>query len=75
MKTRLNRDGSTGKTDVSVVMTTTDSAGLTASVVVAISVVDVNDNVPTFAQSVYYWNITENSTSGKTPVSCLQNVF
>ncbi|XP_041372466.1 protocadherin beta-9-like [Gigantopelta aegis] len=62
-KTRLDRDGAAGKTDVSVTVTVTDSASFTSSVDVTLRVLDINDNVPQFTQSVYYVNVTENSTA------------
>ncbi|XP_041349470.1 protocadherin Fat 4-like [Gigantopelta aegis] len=60
----LDYDGSNGLRHLDdLILVVEDSAQMTANVSLNLTLLDVNDNSPTFSQSIYYANITENSNA------------
>ncbi|XP_041365606.1 cadherin-23-like [Gigantopelta aegis] len=66
VKQRIDHEGSSAVSSLKVTITVRDQGGLTDSADLIFTVLDVNDNFPTFSQSVYTVNITEETAiSGK----------
>ncbi|XP_067685338.1 fat-like cadherin-related tumor suppressor homolog [Haliotis asinina] len=64
VKEKLNRDGKDGIQFLDQLMlTVTDRAGLTTNSSLNLTVLDMNDNIPTLSNGGLDLNITENSTS------------
>ncbi|XP_067654380.1 cadherin-23-like [Haliotis asinina] len=59
----INREGTSGKQQLSLTLTVTDQAGLQATKDFTISVEDINDLPPTFSPSVYEIEVTENTAA------------
>ncbi|XP_071099220.1 protocadherin-16-like [Haliotis cracherodii] len=57
----VNREGASGKQQLSLTLTVTDQAGLQATQDFTISVEDINDLPPTFSPSMYAVEVTENT--------------
>ena len=56
---RIDLEGSNPLTSLKVTVTVKDQGGLTDSADLIFTVLDVNDNSPTFSQSVYTVNVSE----------------
>ncbi|XP_041365610.1 protocadherin Fat 4-like [Gigantopelta aegis] len=61
VKKRIDHEGSSAVSSLKVTVTVRDQGGLTDSADLIFTVLDVNDNFPTFSQSVYTVNITEST--------------
>lgn len=59
----VDRDG--GRTELHLTVTVTDQAGLQATQDFTIVVEDINDLPPTFSQSIYEVEVTENTAVGR----------
>ena len=59
VKQRIDHEGSNPLTSLKVTVTVRDHGGLADSADLIFTVLDVNDNSPTFSQSVYTVNVTE----------------
>ncbi|XP_071099221.1 protocadherin-16-like [Haliotis cracherodii] len=59
----VNRDGSSGKTQLDLILTVTDQGGMQATQAFSIIVEDINDLTPVFATSEYSVEIVENSAA------------
>ncbi|XP_046564845.1 cadherin-23-like [Haliotis rubra] len=59
----VNREGTSGKQQLSLTLTVTDQAGLQATKDFTISVEDINDLPPTFSPSMYEIEVTENTAA------------
>ena len=59
VKQRIDHEGSNPLTSLKVTVTVRDQGGLADSADLIFTVLDVNDNSPTFSQSVYTANVTE----------------
>ena len=59
VKQRIDHEGSNAVSSLKVTVTVKDQGGLADSADLIFTVLDVNDNSPTFSQSVYTVNITE----------------
>ena len=59
VKERIDLEGMSYVTSLEITVMVEDQSGLTDSADLNFTVLDVNDNVPTFSQSVYTVNITE----------------
>ncbi|XP_067654356.1 protocadherin Fat 4-like [Haliotis asinina] len=65
VKQRINRDGGNGLAVIrDVTIAVTDNLNRVISNTINITITDINDNVPTFSQSIYKVSVKENSTDG-----------